>query len=220
MTHLKEFSVAPARPLPILVLADVSGSMGENGKIDSLNDAMAEMIAAFAEESDARADIQVGVITFGGREAQLYQPFVSASKMKWPRMTAAGKTPFGAALELARSVIEDRQTLPSRAYRPTLVLASDGAPTDDWNEALDRLLSSERAAKAPRFALSIGDDAKRDVLSAFLAKPDARVFEAHEARQIKKFFRWVTMTVITRSRSVNPNDIVKMELTNLDEFEF
>lgn len=220
MSLLKEFSVAASRPLPVLLLADVSGSMAEKGKIEALNDAVAEMIAAFAEEGDARADIQVAVITFGGNEARLHQPLASASTMKWERLNAAGRTPLGAALDLARTLIEDRQSLPSRAYRPTLVLVSDGLPTDAWEEPLARLLASERAAKAPRFAMAIGDDADRHVLSAFLAKPEARVFEAHEARQIKKFFRWVTMTVATRSRSVNPNEIVAMEPTDLDDFAF
>jgi hypothetical protein len=58
------------------------------------------------------------------------------------------------------------------------------------------------------------------MLGAFLAKPDARVFKAQEARQIKQFFRWATMTVAMRSRSVNPNEIAAPELTDLDDFAF
>ena len=37
------------------------------------------------------------------------------------------------------------------------------------------------------------------------------VFQAHEARKIKKFFRWVTMSVTSRSRSTNPNSIIKFD---------
>ena len=40
MSKLKEFVMASARPLPVIILADISGSMSTNGKIDALNDAI------------------------------------------------------------------------------------------------------------------------------------------------------------------------------------
>jgi uncharacterized protein YegL len=95
--------------------------------------------------------------------------------------------------------------VPSRAYTPAIVLVSDGQPNDDWKAALARLLGSERAKKAQRFALGIGEDADAEVLKAFLDNPEAKVYGAADARQIKSFFRWVTMSVTTRSRSANPN---------------
>src|SRR4051812_9067631 len=52
MSKLKEFTVSSARPLPVIVVADVSGSMGTDGKIEALNAAVAEMLSAFAEEED------------------------------------------------------------------------------------------------------------------------------------------------------------------------
>jgi len=127
---------------------------------------------------------------------------------------------MGEAFELARAMVEDRETVPSRAYRPTLVLVSDGVPTDDWRTPLATLLTSERACKATRFAMGIGADADHETLTAFLANDEGRVFEAHEAREIKNFFRWVTMSVTTRSRSANPNSVVMVEPTDLDEFDF
>ena len=56
---------APSRPLPVFVLADISGSMGEFRKIETLNDCMTTMIRSFAAEDTARGDIQIGVVTFG-----------------------------------------------------------------------------------------------------------------------------------------------------------
>ncbi len=44
MSKLKEFTASSARPLPVLLLADVSGSISTNGKIDALNDAVQEML--------------------------------------------------------------------------------------------------------------------------------------------------------------------------------
>jgi uncharacterized protein YegL len=220
MTKLNEFTMSSARPLPVILLADVSGSMTANGKIEALNDAVSEMIATFAEEDDTKAEIHVSVVTFGSGGAKLHKPLQPASDATWENMTAAGRTPMGEAFTTTREIIENRDVIPSRAYRPTVVLVSDGIPTDDWEAPLNTLLQSERASKASRFAMGIGEDADKKTLEAFLAGEDSRVFEAHEAREIKKFFRWVTMSVTTRSRSTNPNTVVVADPTDLDDFEF
>jgi uncharacterized protein YegL len=205
MASLKEFTVPTARPLPVIILADVSGSMEADGKINALNLAVSEMLSSFKSEDDLRAEIQVAVITFGADVATLHLPLVRAEQVTWTDMPAQGSTPMGAAFQRVRAMLEDRAMIPSRAYRPTLVLLSDGQPTDEWKPALEALLQSERGGKALRMALAIGADADEAVLKAFLGNPEARVFRADEARQIRQFFRFVSLSVRTRSRSVNPN---------------
>lgn len=217
MSLLDQVTLAPARPLPVIVMADVSGSMAADGKIDALNTAVADMIAAFADEEQGRAEIQVAVVTFGG-DAKLHVPLTPASELRWSPMSARGRTPLGSALEIVTELVEGREHMPKRAYRPTVVLASDGIPTDDWQAPLRALLESERAAKAQRFALGIGADADHDVLRSFLDDPETRVFAAHEAQEIAKFFQWVTMTVTFRSRSVQPNRSVVIDPLELDDY--
>ena len=217
MTTAKEFTISSARPLPVILMADVSGSMAADGKIDALNSAVAEMQAAFSEEEDGRAEIHLAIVTFGGRAA-LHLPPTPASDVQWTPMQASGRTPMGAALDIVTDLVEDRDRIPGRAYRPTIVLVSDGLPNDEWEGPLKRLLGSERAAKAQRFALGIGADADHDVLRAFLDDPEGRVFEAHEAREIRKFFRWVTMSVTSRSRSGQPNRTVDVDPLDLDDY--
>lgn len=217
MATLKEFTVASARPLPVILMADVSGSMAADGKITALNSAVAEMQAAFAEEDDAQAEIHMAVVTFGGTAA-LHLPLAPASEVRWAPMQADGMTPLGAALDIVTDLIEDRERVPSRAYRPTVVLVSDGLPNDEWQGPLARFHQSERAAKAQRFALGIGADADHDMLRTFLGDPENRVFEAHEARDVRKFFRWVTMSVTARSRSGQPNLAVDVEPPDSDDF--
>jgi len=205
MTTLSDFTIATPRPLPVIVLADISGSMSENGKIDSLNHALDEMIKSFATEAQDRAEIQVSVITFGKAGAQIHSELTPASKAAWSPMQADGGTPLGAAISLATSLVEDRQRIPGRAYRPAIVLVSDGQPTDEWKEPVKRLLASERGSRADRFALAIGDDADKAMLGAFLGDPAKAVLQASDARQVQTFFRWVTMSVTSRSRSATPN---------------
>lgn len=220
MSKLNEFTMSSARPLPVILLADVSGSMSVNGKIDSLNNAVAEMIATFAKEEDSRAEIHVSIITFGADGARVHKVLRPASEVTWEKMAAEGRTPMGGAFTITRKLIEDRDIIPGRAYRPAIVLVSDGVPTDDWKAPLKALLESERASKASRFAMGIGEDADKETLKAFLATDDARVFEAHEAREIKQFFRWVTMSITARSRSANPNSDVAIEPADIEDIEF
>jgi uncharacterized protein YegL len=220
MSKLSEFTVMTARPLPVLLLADVSGSMRANDKIDSLNEAVSAMLGSFRDEDDSRAEIHLAIITFGDGGAKVHQALAPVSRVEWTPMTASGQTPMGAAFDTATKMIEDRDLIPSRAYTPAIVLVSDGVPTDDWELPLRRLLTAERTSKAARFTMGIGDDADVAMLSAFLDSPDARVYRAHEARQVKNFFRWVTMSVTHRSRSVNPNTVVAVEPTDLDELDF
>lgn len=220
MSKLSEFTLSSARPLPVILLADVSGSMSVNGKIEVLNASVSEMIRDFAETDSARAEIHVSVITFGGKGANLHQPLTPAENIAWTAMSANGKTPMGGAFTLARELIENKETISGRAYRPTIILVSDGVATDDWEEPLNELLQSERASKASRFAMGIGVEAGEETLNMFADQPD-HVFKAEEAAgDIKKFFKWVTMSVSTRTRSINPDQPEEFDIFDFeDEFD-
>lgn len=53
------------------------------------------------------------------------------------------------------------------------------------------------------------------MLQKFLgSNTDKKVFDASVAKEITKFFKFVTLSTIARSKSVDPNSIV-----NLDEIE-
>lgn len=215
-TTMKNFTVADGRPLPVILIVDISGSMNTGGKILAVNSAISEMLKTFQEEMSEYVEIQVAIITFGNKESILYQELKPVSMVQWVDLNAAGSTPMGAAFKLAQQLIEDKQIIPSRAYAPSLVLISDGVPTDNWEDTLKELLASERAAKAARFALAIGDDAQQEMLQEFLHNNGQRVMKAHEAADIHKFFRWVTMSVTTRSQSNNPNKIENVEPDDFD----
>jgi uncharacterized protein YegL len=193
--------------------------MSVNAKVDVLNDAVRRMVARLADQDAGLAEVHVAAIAFSGDEAWLHAPLAAAREFQWTDMDADGLTPVGKALDLVTAIIEDREQVSSRAYRPTLVLVSDGLPTGDWREALERLNASERASKAHRFALAIGEEADREMLAEF-AGPDGRVFDAPEVEQIRRFFRFVTMSVTARSRSVSPNSAPDLDVTDLLALEF
>jgi uncharacterized protein YegL len=219
MSPITEFTVAAARPLPVILLLDRSGSMTTESKIDVLNESVDRMIRILADEDAGLAEVHAAVFTFGGSTAVLHTPLRPARDVQWSPLAAAGKTPMGGALDLATQLIEDREQLPSRAYRPTLVLVTDGKPTDDWRATFERFQSSERAAKAFRLALAIGSDADVNLLQDFVG-PDGRVFTADKSHEIRSFFKFVTMSVTARTRSNSPNAPVEFDDTDLDALGF
>lgn len=221
MNELKKFTHSEPRPLPVIILADISGSMAVRGKIETLNSAVSEMIGTFRHEETGSAQIHVAVITFGGEEATVHTPLSPADRLAWSDMRATGRTPMGDAFRLATEMVEDRGKIPGRAYRPTVILVSDGIPTDDWKQPLEQLLSAPRASKAIRFSMAIGEDASIETLETFLGDSTHRVFRADQAREIHKFFKWVTMSVTSRTRSSNPNLPGTIDLSDVDDdFDF
>lgn len=213
---LNSYVAREPRPLPIFVLADTSGSMrGE--KINELNLALREMLNALNAADDIRGIFQLSVIAFGG-EVKVLQPLADIDGLVLTELSAAGNTPMGQAFEMVREMIEDRNVVSSRAYTPTIILISDGLPTDcteemyrrknyyDWEPLVD-LHNGERSSKCQRMALGIGEDADVDMLKSFIDNPEIPVIKTKDASGITKFFRWVTMSTVARMTSINPNEI-------------
>lgn len=201
----KKFTTPTAKPLPVVLLLDVSYSMSGD-KIDNLNKAVENMLGTFAQEEKMETEILVSVITFGGK-VDLHVPFTKASQVQWHGLQVNGDTPIGIALEMAKAMIEDKETTPSRAYRPTIVLVSDGQPTDGnkWKQAMDDFISEGRSSKCDRMAMAIGRDADETVLNRFIEGTPHDLFYAENAGQLHEFFQRVTMSVTMRTQSKNPN---------------
>ncbi len=227
-----KFTTNKPKPMPVILLLDVSGSMGEVmgdsyertgqtvfedgqqweivkggiSRIDVLNQAVQEMIASFAKEEQLEHEFLISVITFGG-SVRMHLPPMKASRIEWKPLTAAGETPLGEAITMVKGMIEDKESTPSRAYRPVLVLVSDGKPTDAWEAPLEGLVESGRSMKCDRIALAIGAGTDEDMLRKFIADTPNPLFHASDANQILDIFRRVTMSVTTRTRSKDPNQV-------------
>ena len=209
-----KYTVAKAKPLPVVLLLDTSSSMnagGEQSKIAELDSAVRDMIKDFAHEEQLETEIQVSVITFGYDGVKLALPYTNASKVEMKKLEAQGNTPMGTALRMAKDMIEDKETTPSRAYRPLVILCSDGAPNDDWQEPMNQFIKEGRSSKCDRMAMAIGSDANEAVLKRFIEGTENPLFYAKDASSMHKFFKFVTMSVATRSHSQNPNVIMKIE---------
>ncbi|OUS68183.1 tellurite resistance protein TerY [Pseudoalteromonas sp. A601] len=199
----KKFTTPTAKPLPVVLLLDVSSSMSGD-KIENLNKAVKDMLDTFAQEEKMETEILVSVITFGN-QVELQVPYTKASQVQWQGLQANGMTPMGTALNMAKAMIEDKETTPSRAYRPTVVLVSDGQPNDSWERPMENFISEGRSSKCDRMAMAIGRDADETVLKRFIEGTPHDLFYAENAGQLHEFFQRVTMSVTMRTQSRNPN---------------
>jgi len=198
-----KFTTPEPKPLPVILLLDVSGSMSGE-KICNLNAAAKDMLATFQNSENGETGIRVAIITFGS-EVRLHQALTSASDIKWHDLSAGGGTPLGTALQMAKAMIEDQEVVPSRAYRPTVVLVSDGRPGDSWENPLQAFIKEGRSAKCDRMAMAIGADADEKVLRMFIEGSKNSLFYAENAKQLRDFFKFVTMSVTIRTKSRTPN---------------
>ena len=126
---LNDFTITKERALPIFVLADTCGSMtGE--KIQAVNKAINDMINTLRNVDDIRGVFKLSIITFGGDKVEVQQQPTDVHEIQFQELTASGKTPMGEAIKEMAKMIEDRSVVKSSDYLPTVVLLSDGYPTD------------------------------------------------------------------------------------------
>lgn len=193
------------RRLPVILLLDVSGSMSYENRIDSLNKAVHEMIDSFKNNNQKEVSIALSVITFG-EFAKVQLPLTDVNGIEIEQtFTASGNTPLGAALNLAKTMIEDKTLIRSRDYRPTVVLVSDGEPNDEWESKMNDFIQNGRSSKCDRWSLAIGETADEAMLKRFLTGTENQLLHANNATQLINFFRLLSMSVNTRSKSQNPN---------------
>ena len=164
------------------------------------------------------ATISVAIISFG-QNVKMVSKLLPVNEVPDINLTAGGNTPYGGALKMAKEMIEEKDNFPSRSYRPAIITVSDGMPNDDWQTALDAFKNSGRSSKCHCMAMSIGagkGTPAYDILSHF-ADGEENVFFADNAKDIHKFFRFITTTIKTRTQSSNPNLIPQVDVANIPE---
>jgi uncharacterized protein YegL len=190
------------RPLHFIWIADSSGSMEADGKIQALNYAIRNAIPDMQKVADENPNAQVLVraIEFSnGARWHISQP-TDVADFEWEDLSADGVTDMGKAL----SMVAEQLKIPpmiERALPPVLVLISDGQPTDDFEGGLEELLEQPWGKKAVRIAIAIGEDADHDVLQKFIGHPELKPLQANNSESLVKYIKWVSTAVLKSASS-------------------
>ena len=153
---LPEFVENPETRCPVILLLDVSGSMSGQ-PIQELNRGLAAFKKDVVKDSQAALSVEVAIVTFG--PVRLTQDFVTIENFTPPELKSDGLTPMGEAIEYALDLLESRKTAYKDNgilyYRPWVFLITDGAPTDDWKYAAQRVKEAEASRRLCFFAVGV-----------------------------------------------------------------
>jgi uncharacterized protein YegL len=213
-------SVLAHRPLHFFIVADCSGSMAADGKMQALNTALRETLPHLIEVSrqNPHAEVLVRVLTFSSGARWHVAAPTPVEHILWRDLEAGGYTDFGAALELLRAELQV-PPMQDRALPPAIVLISDGMPTDDYRPALQRLLDEPWGRRAVRMAVGIGRDADHDVLEQFIADAEVKPVTASNPEQLVRLIRWASVhagraaSTLTPGSTVGPSDVLEGALS-------
>ncbi|EER2971732.1 VWA domain-containing protein [Escherichia coli] len=184
-----DFASNPEPRCPCILLLDVSGSM--NGRpINELNAGLVTFRDELLADPLALKRVELGIVTFG--PVHVEQPFTSAANFFPPILFAQGDTPMGAAITKALDMVEERKR-EYRAngisyYRPWIFLITDGAPTDEWQAAANKVFQ--------------GADIKT------LAQISVRQPLPLQGLQFRELFSWLSSSLRSVSRSTPGTEVV------------
>ncbi len=186
-----------SRPLHFIWMADCSGSMSVDGKMQALNYAIRNAIPEMRRVADENPNAQVLVraIKFSnGAQWHITNP-TPVHDFNWVDLKAEGVTDLGKAL----GMVADQMKMPpmsERALPPVLVLVSDGQPTDDFNSGLKALLEEPWGKKAVRIAIAIGSDADLEILQKFIGHPELKPLQANNPEALVNYIKWASTAVV------------------------
>ncbi|MBE5731829.1 MAG: VWA domain-containing protein [Clostridiales bacterium] len=189
------------RPLDIFYVIDTSGSM-YGTKIQSVNNAMSELNYMLKEEArkNPQAQVNVRVMTFGDGTAKWHTDRTAIEDFQYQDINDVnGSTPLGMALNNLCMAL-DTSKMPTRGFKPIIVLLSDGMPNDTWEPNLEKLLNLPWGKHATKIAIAIKPDADVKMLEKFTTDRQL-VLEANSTADIRYFLKWTSTMVSQNSRN-------------------
>ena len=153
---LPEFVENPENRCPVILLLDTSTSMAGQ-PIQELNRGVGVFKADIQRDTKAGLSVEVAIVGFG--PVRLIQDFTTMAEFTPPHLEADGYTPLGEAIDYAIDLLETRKAVYKengiQYYRPWIFVITDGAPTDDWQNAAQRVRLGERDRKFCFFAVGV-----------------------------------------------------------------
>jgi uncharacterized protein YegL len=102
--------------------------------------------------------VEVALMTFG--PVRVVSEFQIADLFQPPTLSTTGDTPMGAAITQGLDMLEARKSTYRQAgvgyYRPWIFLITDGAPTDSWQHAAERVRAGDNPERKAFSFFAVG----------------------------------------------------------------
>ena len=192
--------------LACVLLLDTSGSM-TGQPIDSLNYALHSFKEQVSMDELAGRRVDIAIVEFNN-DARIVQDFTPIARMEPVTLRATGMTYMGAGIDLAIDMVKSRNqfynSVGTPVFRPWIFMISDGAPTDDIENAAYRIWEEENKGthgKLKFFALGVGDYDRNT-----LFKLTNRVIELTDTN-FDGIFNWMSESMVAISVSRVGEDV-------------
>lgn len=198
------FAENPDPRCPCVLLIDTSGSMNGN-PLSELNAGLVQYKDELVADSLAAKRVEVAIVTFGG-QVQTACDFSTADAFHPPTLTAGGDTPMGRAIDQALDLLQQRKEVYRQNgimfYRPWVFLITDGAPTDAWSGAAERVKQGESSKSFMFFAVGV-ENANMDILQQISPRAPLKL----KGLRFRDLFKWLSNSQRAVSRSQTTDQI-------------
>jgi uncharacterized protein YegL len=204
-----EFVGNPEPRCPCLLLLDTSGSM--NGRpIDELNAGLRVFKEELTSDAMAMQRVEVAVITFG--PVRVVSDFQSADTFQPPTLSVTGDTPMGAAILQGLEMLEARKSTYRHAgigyYRPWVFLITDGAPTDAWQSAAEKVRAGDNLERKAFSFFAVGVEGADMAKLGAICSPDRPPLKL-KGLSFRELFSWLSSSLGGVARS-QPGQLVAL----------